>query len=716
MKKIHKKILDNGLTILVYPSHTIPKVAVQLWYGVGSKDEKDGQRGLAHLLEHMIFKGTQILSESDINMIAHKLSGNCNAFTSHDYTGYLFDFPTQNWHHALPLLADCMRNCTFKEDLLNAELKAVIQELKMYKDDYKTSLAEEMLTAIFHAHPYHYPIIGYKQDLWSITRSGLLDFYKQHYVPNNATLIIVGDVQAEQALEHAAQVFAVIPRNARYKKESYAIDADIARKSVTLRRDVQQSTLMYAWVVPGVKDHQQSHIIDMIIWILGEGNGSRLYKKLVNEAMLATELQIDLYELFDANILFLHIDPVDENAHAAIQTIIEQEVSRLGSESVSDEELSRAQKQSQMERLGVFENNQKIAYELGKLFLATGDEQLWFGSNGPDNQAVKDEIKKLCAQYLRPSLMHTGKLLPFEGEQKKQWLALQQESDQLDERILLRKVRESTVECGVFVEEVTINEPANFSYPQASKISLENGLDLLMLARDTSPKIDLVLDFKMRNFYDPESKQGLLNCMMEMLVEGTQKYPDGDIQDVAEQQGVMLTVQTGLISLSMLKEDFQEGLLLLEQLVRYATFPEKSLPKIRQQIAAEIASYWDTPHEFSGQLARSAVYGKAHPYHKNLFGSVGSIQKISREDLVDAYKQYVTPAQASLAVVGDLQGVNVAAAIQKYLGAWQGPRVDDLQYPPLQEVSATRAAVSDQSRSDSAGICGQISKALGSCL
>ena len=89
MQKIHKKILDNGLTILVYPMHTIPKVAVQLWYGVGSKDEKDGQRGLAHLLEHMIFKGTQVLSESDINMISHKLSGNCNAFTSHDYTGYL---------------------------------------------------------------------------------------------------------------------------------------------------------------------------------------------------------------------------------------------------------------------------------------------------------------------------------------------------------------------------------------------------------------------------------------------------------------------------------------------------------------------------------------------------------------------------------------------------------------------------------------------------
>ncbi len=364
MQNVEKRILDNGLTVLVYPNTTIPKVAVHLWYGVGSKDEKDGQRGLAHLLEHMIFKGTSILSESDINMISHKLSGNCNAFTSHDYTGYLFDFPQQNWHHALPLLADCMRNCTFKEDLLNAELKAVIQELKMYKDDYKTSLAEEMLSAIFPEHPYHYPIIGYKQDLWSINRQGLLDFYHHHYVPNNATLILVGSVDPEDAFKQAKAAFEHIPSSPAYTKPTFLLNQDLVAKSICMARDVQQPTLMCAWVVPGLKE-KKSFIIDLASWILGEGKGSRLYRTLVDELELATDLQVDVYELFDASLLFLHIDPIDEQSIPQIKNIVAQELDKLSHEVISASELQRAIKQTQMEHLALFENNQKIAYELG---------------------------------------------------------------------------------------------------------------------------------------------------------------------------------------------------------------------------------------------------------------------------------------------------------------------------------------------------------------
>jgi predicted Zn-dependent peptidase len=165
-KPVYKKILKNGLAVLVRPMHTIPEVSLQIWYKVGSKDEKSGERGIAHLIEHMIFKGTQgkgslPLSESDINIVVHKLSGSCNAFTSYDYTGYLFTFPTHNWKEALPIMADCMQHCAFKEDHLSSEMKAVIQELKLYRDEYADLLLNDLLAVIFPDHPYHYPIIGY---------------------------------------------------------------------------------------------------------------------------------------------------------------------------------------------------------------------------------------------------------------------------------------------------------------------------------------------------------------------------------------------------------------------------------------------------------------------------------------------------------------------------------------------------------------------------
>lgn len=684
MQKVQKKILDNGLTILVYPNHTIPKVAVHLWYGVGSKDEKDGQRGLAHLLEHMIFKGTSILSESDINMISHKLSGNCNAFTSHDYTGYLFDFPQQNWHHALPLLADCMRNCTFKEDLLNAELKAVIQELKMYKDDYKTSLAEEMLSAIFPEHPYHYPIIGYKQDLWAITRQGLLDFYHHHYVPNNATLILVGNVDPDTAMQQAQEAFQNIKASPSYKKEQFVLNHDLVAKSISIARDVQQPTLMCAWVVPGLKQNR-SFIIDVASWVLGEGKGSRLYRILVDELEIVTDIQVDVYELFDASLLFLHIEPLDESVIPKIKQIVAHELEKLAQEPVTEAELRRAIKQSQMEYLALFENNQKIAYELGKMFLSTGDAD-GLSTYHEYSEDLASQLHTFFKTYVRPSIMHTGILRPFKQDEKDVWLSLQQDSDKQDEHILKRKVRESTVECGRKVEEIVAEQPAVFAYPQAQKFNLPNGLTLLTHANKIAPKIDMVLDLKVRSFYDPEDKQGLLNFMTEMLAEGTQDYTDQQFADAAEARGIQINVQTGLMSFSFLKEDFEFALGLMYQLLCKATFPEKNMTKTRQQIIAEINDYWDSPNEFAGQLVRSALYRNDHPYRKNLFGTVDSVKKIKRSDLLEAYNNYMSPAGAALSIVGDLEGIDVVASVQKILGDWEGKVIADLEYPSIKPV------------------------------
>ncbi len=685
MSSIQKHILSNGLTVLVHPLHTIPKVAVQLWYEVGSKDEKDGERGLAHLLEHMIFKGTDILSESDINLIAHKLSGNCNAFTGHDYTGYLFDFPKQNWKIALPLLANCMRKCTFKEDLLNAELKAVIQELKMYKDDYQTSLCEQMLSALFKEHPYHYPIIGYKQDLWGINQQGLLAFYAKHYVPNNATLVIVGDIDVQEAITLAEQAFNAIPADPNYHRDTYKYVPDMRAHSVIIKRDVQQPILMYAWVVPGLKA-KQSHIIDAVRWIFGEGKGSRLFKKIVDEKELATDLQVDLYEMFDQSVFFIHIDPVDETVIDTISQIIKDELDLLHKNGVQEHELQRACKQSLMEHLSLFENNQKLAYEIGASFLATKNEKSLEEYPALQKKIDRKTVDQFFKEYLRGSIMSKGAVLPLNEREMADWLALQEQSDKEDERILSRKIRESTVECGVYVEQVIAQEAASFKYPRADKSTLSNGLMLVTHSNKQTPKIDLMLDLKVRHFYDPEDKEGLINFMSTMLLEGTERYTDQELADAAESRGMGIDVRAGMLTISTLKEDFEFALHLLDQLVTQATFPEKSIEKIRSQIDADIAQLWDSPTEFVAQLARKELY-KYHPYHKNILGSEESIKKIKRSDLINAYKKYSTPLGARLAIIGDLEGINVNAVVQKMLGNWQGASVPDLEFPQLPTVT-----------------------------
>lgn len=681
MNDVKKYTLLNGLTVLIYPLAVIPKVAIQLWYGVGSKNERDGERGLAHLLEHMIFKGTDILSESDINLISHKLSGNCNAFTGHDYTGYIFDFPKQNWEVSLPLLANCMRKCTFKEDLLNAELKAVIQELKMYKDDYQTSLCEQLLSSIFNEHPYHYPIIGYKHDLWSITREKLLAFYSKHYIPNNATLVIVGDVDEKEAINLIKQSFESIEADPSYKQEVHNFVPDMKLNSVVIKRDVQQPILMYAWAIPGLKE-KQSHIIDAARWILGEGKGSRLFKKIIDEKELATDLQVDMYELFDKSILFLQIDPLDQDSIDEITQTVKEELALLHQYGVTEHELQRARKQSLMEHLSLFENNQKLAYEIGASFLAHKSEKSVKEYPELLQKIDKKTIDQFFADYLRESCMNIGMVLPLENDEMAAWATLQSISDEEDQRILSRKIRKSTVECGIYVEQVLCQEAALFKYPQAKKTSLDNGLTLLTHSNPQIAKIDLILDFKARHFYDPQQKEGLLNFMSIMLLEGTQNYNDQELADVAESRGMGIDVRAGMISITVLKEDFEFALHILDQLVQKATFPEKNIQKIKAQIESDIDQLWDSPSEFVAQLAREAVF-KDHPYSKNLLGTHESVNSISKVDLLSAYRKYSTPVGARLAIVGDLEGVDVEKNVKKYLGGWHGQSIADIPFPIL---------------------------------
>ena len=404
---IFKKVLLNGLTVLVRPIDAIPKVSTQLVYHVGSKDEQTGQKGLAHLIEHMIFKGTKKLSESDINVISEKLSGYTNAYTSHDTTGYIFDFPTQHWKEALYLYADCMENARFDEQMLNSEMKAVIQELKMYKDDYFNDLVEKMLQVIFADHPYHYPIIGFKQDLWSVNRDTLFNFYKKHYVPNNATLVVVGDVTPEEVFEEAEKVFGAIKKDESYKRPEFYIGKDLSSTSVVLRRDIKQPMMLLAsGVLPGEKEKKR-YVFEVLSSVLGRGKSSRLYKKLVDELHVATDVAVMLDRLEDATIAFIYVEPKKEDDIEKITKIIHEEIEKIIKDGLTERELKRAIKAVKVAHVGSLEGNHKQASAIASSFIKTGDENFLFNYVNYPAKNLEQEIKDILKESFSPAVMHS---------------------------------------------------------------------------------------------------------------------------------------------------------------------------------------------------------------------------------------------------------------------------------------------------------------------
>ncbi|MBV8661182.1 MAG: insulinase family protein, partial [Candidatus Dependentiae bacterium] len=675
--------LSNGLTLLVCPKKDAAGVSIQLWYNVGSKHEKDGERGIAHFIEHMIFKGTEKLKESDVDLVIGKLSGDCNAFTSYDYTGYLFNIPVANWDKVLPVMADCMQNCSFKQEHLNSELKAVIQELKMYKDDYASTLHETMVTNLFESHPYHFPIIGYKQDLWSVSRETLIEFYKKFYTPDNAALVIVGDVDPEEVHQKVEKEFSHIPAGAGWNNEKFYINEDIKTKSIKLYRDLKQSIGLVCYLMPGIVN-QNEFELESFAYVLANGRGSRLYKLLVDELQLVVNIKAFAYDLFDKAIFFVEFTPKKESDIELIIQCIQREIDLIAQHGPNLQEVQRAQRFAQIDYQQMLQDTERQAYAIGKSFVATKDPLYPFTYGNVSTEELTKKIKDLallCNEVAR----HQGDVRAIPESQIPALDRLQEASDEEDSLFLDAKQRETVVEEGEYVHSVHLNEkiPSHFSKP--NNVKLSNGIDLLWLHHDLVDIVECQLDWKANHFYDEEQQLGLGYVVSRMLLEGTKNYPGQKFSDEAESYGIFFTVSPGHVSFTFLKQDLEKGLLLLNEMLVNPLFQEEALAKVKEQVSLQLKKFWDTPSSFSLQLARDIVY-QQHPYHKMLLGSQESIATITLQDCIDYYKKMITPQGARLAIVGNIENQDIQAIVEKTVGQWQGNTIETLMYPTLHPV------------------------------
>lgn len=686
---VNKKVLKNGLTVLVKPSGSIPKISIQLWYRVGSKDEQLGEKGIAHLIEHMVFKISKNRGETDLDVIVHKLSGSCNAFTSYDYTGYLFEMPSCQFEPVFSIMADCMENVIFDDQMLNSEMKAVIQELKLNKDRYVSQLIEGLISSIFFDHPYHYPIIGFKQDLWSVKAEDLASFYKKHYGPNNATLVVVGDVDSENIFGLAEKYFGSIKPIQDYKNNHYFHTEDIGSRSITLYRDVQLPMYLFAFVVPGLKSKSE-HITELAEWVIGKGNGSRLYKKLVNDLQYVTSLEVGSWGLFDHGLFFICCDPVDGVSKEQIRQVIVDELLDITKNGLSDAEFLRAYKKAQSSFYSLLESTEDQAYALGQSFLATGDHEYLFTCMNESVEKLKKKTYDLICRYFRLAVMHDGSLLPLPNSEKKTWTDIQDLSDQQDSDILASRIRTTPVLPPSDAANINVKNPSFFAYPLYEKFLMKNGIKVLSCHNNTVPKISLVVSFKSQSHCDPEDKEGLYNFIAALMTEKTARFTADELADFIESKGMSLTVYPGCILLTCLRDDLESALDILHEIVTNAQFDCDDIEKIRMQLISDVKNYWDDPRSFAGYLVKKNLY-KDHPYAKNLLGSVNSLEKITRDDLVQYYKKFITPDQTRIAIVGDIKQYNIETLFKSKLGAWNGPQALVVEYPDIaSQKSATQ--------------------------
>jgi len=405
--------LGNGLRVLLQEDHRSPIVSIQLWYRVGSRNERRGATGLAHFLEHMMFKGTPSHGPREFARLVEQNGGQDNAFTSQDVTSYFVNIAADKLDMVLGLEADRMQHLRLDPRDVDAEREVVMEERRTRtEDDPGGVLGEEVGNLAFRAHPYGFPVIGWMEDLRRITADQLRAFYRTYYVPNNAILVVVGDVKASEALEKVERHFGKIPRGPDPPPVLAVEPPPNGERRVTVRKQAQLPIVYLAWHVPN-QTSPDAVPLEVLSTVLSGGRASRLYRRLVYERQLALEAGGDYsYFTLDPNLFWFWATAMPGQTPQTLEQALLEEMERLRREPVTEEELTRAK--NQIEAAFVFQQDSvhRRASLLARFETIGGYARL--DAFVPAVRAVTAaDIQRVARAYFPPDKKSLGVLIPL---------------------------------------------------------------------------------------------------------------------------------------------------------------------------------------------------------------------------------------------------------------------------------------------------------------
>jgi zinc protease len=344
---VSEATLDNGLRVLVLEDHRSPIVSIQMWYRVGSRNERPGATGLAHFLEHMMFKGTAVHGKGEFATRVEQNGGQDNAFTTQDVTSYFVDIAADKLDMVLTLEADRMRHLLLDAKEIDSERQVVMEERRTRTEDDPDGLLNEALNSLaFKAHPYRWPVIGWTEDIKRINPAELRAFYDTYYQPNNAVLVVVGDVKASDVLVRVRRSFGSIRRGPETPPVTAVEPPQIDERRVLVKKVGAQVPLVdLAWHVPNHRS-PDAPALELLSTILSEGRASRLYRTLVYERRLALSAGGDYsYFAHDRSLFSFYASALPGTTADVLEAALLAEIERLKTEPVPDEELERAKNQ-----------------------------------------------------------------------------------------------------------------------------------------------------------------------------------------------------------------------------------------------------------------------------------------------------------------------------------------------------------------------------------
>lgn len=651
-----KHVLPNGLTLIIHEDHKAPIVAVNVWYHVGSKNEKPGKTGFAHLFEHLMFNGSEHFNDDYFKALEKVGATDLNGTTNTDRTNYFQNVPSSALDYVLFLESDRMGHLLGAIDQAKLdEQRGVVQNEKRQGENQPYGLVRQLLAEYTYpaGHPYSWTTIGSMEDLDAASLEDVHNWFKTYYGPNNAVLVVAGDVNPREVKAKVEKYFGDIPPGPPIAKQTAWIAKMTGERRAWAQDRVPQARVYMVWNVPPLTD-PEADLLDLVASVLSNGKTSRLYKRLVYDEQIATDVSAYVWgkELGSQFMIVATAKPGGDLA--TVEKEIREELQKLLAQGPTPDEVERA----------------KLTWRADFL---RGIERIGGFGGKSDVLATGEVFYKDPAAY------------------KKQWATVQQASPSS-----LQKVAQKWLSDGLFVLEVhpfpkleakgqgvdrsalpAVGELPEPAFPELQTATLANGLKVVLAERRAVPLVEMELVFDAGFASDTPETLGRASLAMAMLDEGTKTRTALQISDELQKLGAELatgsTLDSSYVSLSALTEKLADSLALFADVVLNPTFPEQDFQRLKKQQLAAIAREKVTPVAMGLRVLPALLYGEGHPYAVPFTGSgtEATVAKLTREDLVRFHQSYFKPNNATLVVVGDVSLAELKAHLEKLFGGWK---------------------------------------------
>jgi zinc protease len=665
-----KFVLSNGLTVLVHEDHKAPVVAVNTWYHVGSKNEKPGKTGFAHLFEHLMFSGSDDFNHTYINAMEKIGATNLNGTTNNDRTNYFENVPTSMLDYTLFAESDRMGHLLGVLDQKKLDLqRGVVQNEKRLGENQPYGVTEELVVENTYpvGHPYSWTVIGSMKDLDAASLSDVQEWFKTYYGPNNVTVVVAGDITPEVAREKVEKYYGEIPAGPPIAKQ----EVWIAKRTGTHRGWVQdrvpQGRLYRVWNVPEYGSPEEA-LLDLAAQALGGGKTSRLYKRLVYKDQIATSATAtnDTNEIGGQFDFTLTANPgedlnkVEKAANEELQSFLKN------GPTASELQLAKTQILGRyariVERIGGFGGKSDL---LARCQTYKGNPDCYKDYLKWVKAATPATVKKAADDWLSDG-DYVLEVHPYPPSFK------------TDAKLDRSK-------------EPAPGDAMSLKLPSLERATLSNGLKVVLAERHSAPVVNFTLMVDSGYSADPANATGTASFEQRMLEEGTPTRDSlkigEELESLSANFNAVANLDYSLVNLNTLKSTMDPSLEIYADLILHPAFPQKEFQRLQKERLAGIQREKVTPQTMALRVVPALIYGKEHPYAVPFTGSgtEASVKKMTREDLAKFHDTWFKPNNATLLVVGDTTLAELKPKLEKLLASWQAGGVPKRTVPHVEQ-------------------------------